>query len=192
VWDLSSGKLIKTLKGHTDIISSVAFSPGGKSVASASYDNTIKIWDLGNMEIIHALTNHERSVMSIKFSNDDKFLVSGSYDATVRLWDVKRGEQIHSFVGHSSAVNDIDISFNNQYIISASSDNTINVWEIHPEILIEYYYSNEFQNDIENSKLFDPKKSGESRTEYKERLLKAEKFKTDLYLKYLKLINKTE
>jgi len=181
--------LIHTLPGHGGNIYSLSFSPDGKFLASAARDNTIKIWDMDSMKIVHALTGHERSVMSVRFSKNGRYLVSGSFDSSVRLWDVKSGGQIYAFWGHTMPVNDVDISADCKYIISGSSDNTVNVWEIHPQILIDFYFANEFQSELNKSGLFEPKKPGESRAEYKDRQERAEKFKNGLYQKYLDRLN---
>ncbi len=95
-------------------------------------------------------------------------------------------------VFRQTAVNDIDISADNKYIISGSSDNTINVWEINPEIVIEFYFAEEFQKELESSGLFDSKKASETRAEYKERQLKAENFKLELSRKYINRLNSSD
>ena len=46
VWDAQTGQETFTLKGHSDIVSSVSFSPDGKRIVSGSYDKTVKVWDL--------------------------------------------------------------------------------------------------------------------------------------------------
>lgn len=180
---------IHSFSGHGSNIYSLAFSEDGKYLASASRDSQIKIWDLENMKIYHVLSGHERSVMSVKFSKNSKFLVSCSYDTSVRLWDIESGKEIYNFLGHKLPVNDVDISSDNKYIISASSDKAINLWQLNPEILIEFYFEDEFQNELEASQLFAPRKPTESKTEYKERKIKAEQFKADLLSKYLLRLN---
>ena len=126
--------------------------------------------------------------MSVKFSKNNRFLVSGSYDASVRLWDAQKGELIYTFLGHKMPVNDVDINHDNTYILSASSDKTINIWYLNPEILIEYYFEDQFQKELNTSKIFDPRRSGESKAEYKERLRKAEEYKKEFIEKYLNRI----
>ena len=46
VWDAATGQELRTLTGHTDGVSSVAFTPDGQRLASGSYDDTVKIWEI--------------------------------------------------------------------------------------------------------------------------------------------------
>lgn len=145
--------------------------------------------ELRNHGNFHVLDKHERSVMSVKFSSNNKYIVSCSYDASVRLWDVESGKEIYTFLGHTMPVNDIDISSDNKFIISASSDNTIKIWEINPEILVEFYFDDEYQSELNKSKLFKERRKDESKSEYKERQAKAEILKTKIIDSFVDKLN---
>ena len=87
VWDATSGAESLTLKGHTDPVRSVAFSPDGKRLASASWDGTVKVWDATSGAELLTLKGHSGSVSCVAFSPDGKRLASASYDETVKVWD---------------------------------------------------------------------------------------------------------
>jgi WD40 repeat protein len=78
-----------TLKGHTERVLSVAFSPDGKRIVSGSLDKRVKVWDADKGVETLTLKGHTDGVMSVAFSPDGKRLVSGSWDHTVKVWDAK-------------------------------------------------------------------------------------------------------
>ncbi|UCH96128.1 MAG: AAA family ATPase, partial [Candidatus Aminicenantes bacterium] len=89
---------------HSSTVSSVAFSPDGKTLASGSYDNTICLWDLGSQKETATLTGHSSAVTSVAFSPDGKTLASGSYDHTIRLWNLVSPKETATLTGHSEPV----------------------------------------------------------------------------------------
>jgi hypothetical protein len=83
------------LHGHSDAVSSVAFSPNGKHIVSGSFDKTIQLWDAETGEMLRPpLEGHEGHVRAVTFSPDGKHIVSGSDDKTIRLWDAEAGEML--------------------------------------------------------------------------------------------------
>jgi WD40 repeat protein len=122
--------MIATLKGHSSSVSSVSFSPDGKTLASGSDDNTIKVWNLATGNQITTLKGHSSSVNSVSFSPDGKTLASGSYDNTIKVWDVATGKPITTLTGHTSTVSSVSFSPDGKTLASGSVDKTIKVWNL--------------------------------------------------------------
>ncbi|KAM0169111.1 hypothetical protein ACHAPF_010297 [Botrytis cinerea] len=104
--------MLQTLEGHTNPVTSVAFSPDGKQVVSGSDDKTVRLWDtVTGQQIQPTLEGHTDYVRSVAFSPDGKQVVSGSDDKTVRLWDTATGQQIQpTLEGHTDWVNSVAFS----------------------------------------------------------------------------------
>jgi hypothetical protein len=98
LWDVASGRELRTLTGGTKPVNSVAFSPDGRSLASGSWDNTVKLLDMASGRELRILAGHTDSVMSVVFSPDGHTLASASGDKTVKLWDVASGREFASLV----------------------------------------------------------------------------------------------
>ena len=85
---MKNTKELATLRGHSEKVNSVAFSPDGKTLASGSVDKTIEIWDVSSGEVKATLLGHGGSVDSVVFSPDGRTLASASEDKTIKLWGV--------------------------------------------------------------------------------------------------------
>ncbi|MDH6107067.1 WD40 repeat domain-containing protein [Anabaenopsis tanganyikae CS-531] len=136
--NLYSWELQHTLTGHGEVydgedgevypyygeVYSVAFSPDGRTLASGSRDDTIKLWDVATRRLIATLTGNSYGVYSVAFSPDGQTLASGGYQ-TIKLWDVATGASIATLTGHSNEVHSVAFSPNGQTLASAIRYNTI-------------------------------------------------------------------
>ena len=81
-----------SMRGHTDSVASVAWSPDGMRIVSGSYDETIRIWDAVTGNCINTLVGHTDAVTSVAWSPDGMRIASGSSDDTIRIWDANTGD----------------------------------------------------------------------------------------------------
>ena len=121
---------IHTLTGHSDWVRALAISPDGQTLASASFDKTIKLWQLSTGQLTHTCSEHSKGVLCVAISPDGQTLGSGSFDETIKLWRLDTGKLIHTLTGHTGSVRSLAISPNNQLLISGSFDKTIKLWEL--------------------------------------------------------------
>lgn len=102
LWNISSKTEIKTLGGHTGMITSLTFSPNGKILASGSLDASIILWNITTGDILHNLTGYVLGVTDLAFSPNGEVLASASFIEYVKLWNVTSGTVLQTILFASS------------------------------------------------------------------------------------------
>ena len=127
VWRVSDGALLRTLSGHSWSVFSVAYSPNGQSIATASGDNTVKIWRRDNGQLQRTLTGHSFFVMGVAWSPDSTRLATASFDQTSRIWNVSNGQVLRTFTD-SDALNAVDWSSDGTLVATGGVTSIIHLY----------------------------------------------------------------
>lgn len=121
-----------TCKGHTGYVYSISISPDGETLASASYDKTIKLWEMATGKELATLKGHTEIIWAVAFSPDGKTVASGDGDSTkgtIKLWDAATRKVVGAFDGHKALVKCLAFSPDGATLASGSWDETIKLWD---------------------------------------------------------------
>lgn len=142
---------LSILTGHTNVVSSLAFSPDGIRLASASFDSTARLWELATGKTSLVLSGHTNGLRGLDFSPDGARLVTAGQDGSAILWDAASGQELIRLNGHKGAVNCVTVSPDGKSAATAGRDGLSKIWDLslsnRGEALIAPGFAGEFGPD---------------------------------------------
>jgi WD40 repeat protein len=123
------GRLLRTLAGHSDWVSTVAATPDGKRAISGSWDHTLKVWNLETGEELFTLIGHTSYIGAVAVTSDGKKAISGSWN-TLKIWNLETGEEVFTLTGHGNSVSAVALTPDGKLAISGSDDKTLKIWNL--------------------------------------------------------------
>ncbi len=125
--------VVKYIPGHSNGVSSIAISSDGQTLASGSFDKTIKVSNLRTGQEIQSLRGHSGRVLSVAIHPKEPILATGSDDKTIKLWNLKTGQEIRTLFEDLGWVYSVAFSPDGQTLVSGSDKNTVKIWKLGTE-----------------------------------------------------------
>jgi WD40 repeat protein len=137
LWDVETGREIRTLRRDTGVFQVLAFSPDSRLLAlgeggSFATSGEAHVWDVATGGEVFILRGHTSNVSGLAFSPDGMRLASASLDRTIKLWDMATGEEVLTLRGHTSGVMTLTFSPDGQLLASGGVDWTARIWDARP------------------------------------------------------------
>jgi WD40 repeat protein len=128
LWDASTGRLLHTLKGHTQLINDAEYSPNGRELVTVSSDHSGRIWDARTGHVLHVLLGHFFAVNTGSFSPDGRWIVTTS-QFTAGLWNARTGQFLFYLGRDTKPLTGASFSPSRNWILTSSEDGTARVYD---------------------------------------------------------------
>ncbi|HPA18596.1 MAG TPA: protein kinase [Verrucomicrobiae bacterium] len=130
LWDVATGKCLRTFQGQVKSVARVAFSYDGRLALSGGRIEAIQLWEVATGKCLHTFKGHSWLVNAVAFSPDGRFALSGSHDKPIQFWDVATGRCARVLDKQTDKANSFAFSPDGRLVLSASLDDALRLWEI--------------------------------------------------------------
>jgi WD40 repeat protein len=131
IWDMESGKELRSISNIGGSVNAVSWSPDGKTLIHGAEDKTVRIWDAETGRALSTINGHSDYVNEARYSPDGKLVASCADDKLIKIWDAKSGKEQRTLSGHTDLVTVIAWSPNGKQLASGSDaqEKTIRIWD---------------------------------------------------------------
>lgn len=135
-WNLEPKSEILKLSGHTDRVTSVAYRPDGKQLATGSLDGTAQVWDGLTGEMILTLKQDGTPINDVAYNTTGEYLAVGNRNGVVMVWEISTRQLIKEWTGHKGAVSSLAFSPDAKYLATTGDDGIVKVWDASTFVLL--------------------------------------------------------
>ena len=128
VFEIPSGKFVKSFEGHTHQVLDIGWASDGKLLASAGADNTVKVWDYEKGEQIRTINAHTKQVTRLVFVGKTTTFATCSGDAQVKFWNVQNGGNVRNFGGNTDFVYAISVTPDGSIVATGGEDGVVRIY----------------------------------------------------------------
>ncbi len=115
--------------GHSNLLNSAEWSPDGKSVVTAGWDQSARVWDVATGKELVRLVGHSSKVNAAVWSPDGTRILTASDDQTADIWEAFTGKRILSLEGHTDIINTVRWSPDGKTVATGSNDASARIWD---------------------------------------------------------------
>ncbi len=137
VWDTALQEPELVLSGHENDVNSVAWSPDGKQLLTASLDGTARTWDGESGKELLLLKTHEGALQTATWSPDGRHLVTGGENGQACIWDVSSGDQVRCMDTGGGSLWTLSWTPDGERLATGSEDGVLRLWEVESGFLLE-------------------------------------------------------
>ena len=140
VWEIPSGKMLKSFEGHTHHVLDVGWKPDGKLLASGSADNNVKVWDFEKGEQVRTINAHQKQITRLVFVGKTPTFLTASGDMSVKLWNIDNGGNQRTFAGSTDYLYAVASSADGKLVVTGGEEGVVRLYNGDTAAIIKTLY----------------------------------------------------
>jgi WD40 repeat protein len=140
VWEVPSGKLLKSFEGHTHHVLDVGWKSDGKFLASGGADNNVKVWDYEKGEQVRTINAHQKQITRLVFVGKTNNFLTSSGDASVKLWNVDSGGNQKTYSGAADFLFAVAASADGKLVAAGGEEGVVRIYNGESAALVKAVY----------------------------------------------------